>query len=533
MGRKRTKFPIYHLSSDMWYKISLLCFYLGCLCPSLRAEGKLLWEDCVWIGMERNSNLGLEQIRSEIFPILTRDKWKQYLPKLGVHYFGIFSKNQEQIDQEYRDVRLQIQQLLYDGGETEREKQKIEIRKLIHSEERKLLREKVFKSISLSYLLLNKRQLVDMVFQLRSERYRWEERKRKKESDLGLSPKGDFDWQKVWEVEFQSKKIHSESAKKLAVLELHHAMSLDPGVGITLEGGLTERIRLFDPSQAKTTSNENHPIRKKARLQMELAELDQESLENDWKPKFVLGGYVGKNGNAGFPLQNEIYGLSFGVQANLGGTSFQTNTQNGIQSEGNGIQRIPGYGPQPVGPGENSFQSGSIGLFDDMGRNKKVFDSKMSLLQAKAEWKQSEILILNQIQSTEIKLTELYSKYNLYLENTKSNIFQHRFKREERTQGIISEIEYLKSEEEVFVGFEILLDHYFQYIATALELVLLLGEDPFDNRYYKLESKQISSDFTIILEHWKQDSSIEKRKINEPKSKKQYPFFMEDPYETR
>ncbi|WP_244310276.1 TolC family protein [Leptospira noumeaensis] len=511
----------------MWHKLWILCFLLSYPYTKVQAEGKLLWEDCVWIGMERSGSLGLEQVRSEIFPILTRDKWKQYLPKLGVHYFGIFSKNQEQIDQEYRDVRLQIQQLLYDGGETEREKQKLELRKLIHAEEKKLLREKIFKSISLSYLNFNKRQLVDFVYQLRSERYNEETKKRKQESELGLSPQAELGFLKVWEVEFQSKKIHSESSRKLAYLELRQSMSLEPGMDLFLEEGLMERIRLFDPAVVPSVPNENHPLRKKSRLQMELAELDQESLDNDWKPKLILGGYVGKNGNNGFPLQNEIYGLSLGVQANLGGTSFQSNTQNGIQSEGNGIQRIPGYGPQPVGPGENAFQSGSIGLFDDIGRNKKVFDTKMSVLQAKTEWKQSEIHLISQIQSAEIKLVELYRKYILYLENTKSNLFHHRVKRGERREGLISELEYLKSEEEVFVGMETLLDHYFQYIATALDLVLLLGEDPFNNRYYRVESKLISSDLSEILKVWKEKPSQEKSKIKEPKLGKQYPFLME------
>ncbi|MCW7489371.1 TolC family protein [Leptospira meyeri] len=517
----------------MWYKFFSICFCFGFLFYPLLAEDNLFWEDCVWIGMERNGNLGLERVRSEIFPILTREKWKQYLPKLGVHYFGIFSKNPEQIDQEYRDVRLQIQQLLYDGGDTEREKQKLEIRRQIHSEEKKLLREKIFKSISLSYLSFQKRQLVDLIYQLRSERYKLEQKKRQKELELGLSSKGESEWRKVWEVEFQSKQIHSDTNKKLAVLELQQAMSLEPNVRITLAGGFTERIRLFDPNSKLLAPNENHPLRKKLRLQIELAELEEKSLDNDWKPKLILGGYIGKNGNGGFPLQNEIYGLSVGVQANLGGTSFQSNTQNGIQSEGNGIQRIPGYGPQPVGPGENSFQSGSIGLFDDLGRNKKIFDSKMSLLQAKADWKQSEIGFLNQVQSIEIKLNELYQKYNLYLENTKSILNQHRAKREERNLGFISEIEYLKSEEEVFVSLESVLEPYFQYISTALELVLLLGDNPFDNRYYRVESKRIPSDLSRVLDEWKEIPQGEKRKINEPIQKKPYPFLMEDSYEAR
>nr|WP_244279892.1 TolC family protein [Leptospira brenneri] len=527
-----TIFKIYHLSIDMWHKTWILCVFIGNLSTSLQAESKLQWEDCVWIGMERSGSLGLENVRSEIFPILTRDKWKQYLPKLGVHYFGIFSKNQEQIDQEYRDVRLQIQQLLYDGGETEREKQKIELRRLIHSEDKKLLKEKIFKSISLSYLNFNKLMLVDLLYQLRAERYRLEEKKREKESELGLLAKGELGFLKIWEVEFQSKKIHSESAKKLALLELKQAMSLDSRMSLFLEGGITERIRLFEPREIQT-SDANHPVLKKVRLQMELAELEDESLENDWKPKLVLGGYVGKNGNLGFPLQNEIYGFSLGVQANLGGTSFQSNTQNGIQSEGNGIQRIPGYGPQPVGSGENAFQSGSIGLFDDMGRNKKVFESKMSVLQAKQDWKQSDISFQNQIQSVEIKVIELYGKYNLYLNNFKSNLFQLRSKREERKENLISELEYLKSEDEMFLGMETLLDHYFQYIANALELVLLLGENPFENRYYRLESKQFSSDLNDVLDVWKEKTHKKNSKTNEPKLINKYPFLMEESYESR
>lgn len=118
---------------SLWLLLLLLSF----VHLPVGAEGQLFWEDCVWIGMERNLHLKLEKTKSELFPILLKEKWKQYLPKLGVHYFGIFSRNKEQIDQEYRDVRIQIQQMIYDGGETEREKQKIEIKQLIQVEEKK------------------------------------------------------------------------------------------------------------------------------------------------------------------------------------------------------------------------------------------------------------------------------------------------------------------------------------------------------------------------------------------------------------
>ncbi len=106
----------------MWRNGIVFVFSFICLSQSVSAEGLFLWEDCIWVGLERNAQFRLETTKSELYPILLKEKWKQYLPKLGVHYFGIFSRNQEQMDQEYRDVRWQIQQLLYDGGEIEREK---------------------------------------------------------------------------------------------------------------------------------------------------------------------------------------------------------------------------------------------------------------------------------------------------------------------------------------------------------------------------------------------------------------------------
>ncbi|XDD47407.1 TolC family protein [Leptospira sp. WS39.C2] len=500
---------------------------------TVKANGHFLWEDCIWIGLERNAQFKLEKTKSELFPILLREKWKQYLPKLGVHYFGIFSRNREQMDQEYRDVRLQIQQLLYDGGETEREKQKIEIKQLIQSEEKKILREKIIQNISLAYLNLNKRILIESIYDLRLERYQLEIKKRNLEIQTNLIPHSEKNSMKQWEVDFIAKRIHIQIQKENAYLELKSSMFLDPNDQLGLEPGITERIEIFPPTNSPIEVDSNHPIRKKNRLQMELAQIEEEAVQNDWKPKLVLGGYFGKNGNYGFPLQNEIYGVSLGFQTNLGGSSFNSNTQNGFQSDGNGIQRIPGYGPQAVGPGENAFQSGSFGFFDENGREKKRFDSRFSKLQTHLEKEQSELQLKNVSKSIELKLVEEYQKYNLYLEFVNSAFQGLEQKREEKKLHLITEIEYLKSEEEVFISFEHLIEHYFNYISYSLELVILLGEDPFSNRYYRLHNRKYQSVFTNLLILWKDQYPKEKWKELEPKLKKQTPFFLEDSNEIR
>ncbi|MCW7461937.1 TolC family protein [Leptospira limi] len=497
------------------------------------AEGFFLWEDCIWVGLERNAQFKLEKTKSELFPILLSEKWKQYLPKLGVHYFGIFSRNREQLDQEYRDVRIQIQQLLYDGGEIEREKQKIEIKQLIHLEEKKILREKIFQNISLAYLNANKRILIQSMYDQRLERYQLENRKRNLEIQTNLLQALETKSLKQWEVDFYAKRIHSQALRESSYLELKSSMFLDPSENLELEPGITERIEIFPPTSSAIEVDANHPMRKKNRYQMELAHLEEESLKNDWKPKLVLGGYLGKNGNQGFPLQNEIYGVSIGFQANLGGSSFISNAQNGMQSEGNGIQRIPGYGPQAVGPGENAFQSGSFNLFDDVNRDKKRYDSRFNLLQSQADREQTELYLRNVSKSTEVKLVEEYEKYTLYLHFLRSVFLTLKQKSEEIKLNQITQLEYLKTEEEVFVAFEQTVDHYFNYIATALELVILLGEDPFSNRYYHLHHRKYKSEFNQLLSDWKEQIPIQNLEKREPNKGKLTPFYLEDPNEMR
>lgn len=517
----------------MWRSLRFLFLYVSFGMGSLHAEGHLLWEDCVWIGMERNVHLKLEKTKTELFPILLKEKWKQYLPKLGVHYFGIFSRNKEQIDQEYRDVRLQIQQMIYDGGETEREKQKIEIKQLIQAEEKKLIREKVFKSISHFYLNANKRMFIDLIYQLRRERYLLEKEKRKTEVAAGIIASKEVTVVPFGEAEFESKRIQAKSQHLLANLELKQSMFLDPAESFLLEPGLMERIQIHPPSTSRIELDENHPLRKKSRLQLELVSLEEQSLENDWKPKFLLGGYMGRNGNAGFPLQNEIYGISIGVQANLGGSSVSSSSQNGFQSEGNGIQRIPGYGPQPVGPGENSFQSGSFGLFDEIGREKKRFDAKLNQEQAHLEKEQTDLILKNNTKSTEIKLFDSYQKYILYLECTKSAIVMLKKKRWEKGLQLISELEYLKWEEEVFLPFEMAIESYFSYLGLAMEMALYLGEDPFSNRYYHVKQEKSKSEFLLILQDWNLTHPNEKKQSSEPNSLKTNPSLWEESDEKR
>ena len=53
----------------------------------------------------------------ELEKLISREKFREYLPKIGVSYFGLKNKNENQSDSRYDEYRLHFQQLLYDGGE--------------------------------------------------------------------------------------------------------------------------------------------------------------------------------------------------------------------------------------------------------------------------------------------------------------------------------------------------------------------------------------------------------------------------------
>ena len=73
----------------------------------------------------------------EIEKLLFRERIREYLPKFGVSYFGFKNKNENQVDSGFDEYRLTIQQLLYDGGDTSRQKDIILLATRLEGEDRK------------------------------------------------------------------------------------------------------------------------------------------------------------------------------------------------------------------------------------------------------------------------------------------------------------------------------------------------------------------------------------------------------------
>lgn len=77
----------------------------------------LTLEQAVMIGTTNSVILRTLEAKKEIFKMLITERWREFLPKVGVQYFGLRNINVGSADNIYNDVRLTVQQLVFDGGE--------------------------------------------------------------------------------------------------------------------------------------------------------------------------------------------------------------------------------------------------------------------------------------------------------------------------------------------------------------------------------------------------------------------------------
>lgn len=92
-------------------------------------------EEAVVIGSGNHALAKIQESKREVTRLLLREKWREYLPKLGVNYFTIRNLNQNQSDSLYQDVRFTVNQLVYDGGENERTMEIAKLASLLNEED--------------------------------------------------------------------------------------------------------------------------------------------------------------------------------------------------------------------------------------------------------------------------------------------------------------------------------------------------------------------------------------------------------------
>ncbi|WP_167481741.1 TolC family protein [Leptospira bouyouniensis] len=497
-------------------------------------------EEAEIIGISNSVILASLKDRRQVFKMVATEKWRNYLPRLGISYFGLRNTNVNQPDSQYNDIRLQLNQLIYDGGENALEIESAKLQELLNQEDWKIAREKIVFDIRKAYIKL---LASDIKWYVAEKAY---ERAQRQWLDITKEKKQGF-ITNIQEVEMNAKIkelelgiLKSKSQRTQNEIELKKQINLPIEVPITLKDSLLKDYVFYSPEfelDEESFALENKPEIKKSKLTIENLKTRKEIAENGWKPKFSVGGYYGENVNGVLPVKNEVYGFNFSVQTQLGSTTNQSSANYGVQTDGTGIQRIPGFGPQFVGRGENAYNSSTFNLFDDLSYTRKIYEGKIGLSDA---IRTNKLIKIN-IQAEAFKSKEKFKESWLALSvsNSKFYLFYELWKNVQNnySQGFAKETELVSAEFEMIKAVEEITNALANYLESGAEYSFSIGKPMQEIRFFEVKRNCGNSILRLLDGNLDIDSSEKKteseesknnRKLNKGKKGKEYQFFLED-----
>ncbi len=476
--------------------------------------------------------------RREVFKMMATERWRNYLPRVGLSYFGLRNANMNQPDTQYNDIRIQMNQLLYDGGENALEIESARLSELLNHEDWKIAREKLLLEVRKAYIRsisTNTKTQLAMISYERALKHLNEAKSERREgfiSELQLQEIAN----KLYELELFVLRSKSQSLQNQ--IDLKKQMNLPLEEMIVFNDSLIHDFILFPPQFLQDDEGQaviQRPEIKKSKIAIENLKTRKEISENYWKPKMYLGGYYGENVNGSLPVKNEVYGFNVSIQTQIGSSTNQTSANYGIQTDGTGIQRIPGFGPQFVGRGENAFNSNTLNLFDDLSYSRKIYEGKVALSDAIRSNQFLEISIGAEAFKAKERVRETWLA--LSLQNSKFIQSYQTWKviRTKHQQGLIKDLDLLGAEVDLVKAVDELSIAIANYLESGMEYSYATSVSMDDLNFFKIQKGKGNS---VMLDLFSFDpieqinhiqsqnkDQTEKTKIGK---RNDYQFFLED-----
>lgn len=439
--------------------------------------------------------------RRGIFKMISAEKWRNYLPRVGISYFGLKNTNINQPDSQYNDIRIQLNQLVYDGGENFHEIESARLQELLNNQDWNIAKNKISLEVQKAYLKFLSNRFKHSMLAKTTERIN------KLQIDAELESKSGFNTElerlelesKIRDIEMMS--LKASSSIRLSEIDLKKQMNLPLNVKLVPKDSILEDYILFQPSELINISEYllKKPELKKSKLAIENLRTRQEILDSYWKPKVIFGGYYGKNINGPLPVQNDVFGFNIGLQTQLGSTTNQSSLNSGVQTDGTGIQRIPGFGPQFVGRGENAFNSTNFNLFDDLSYSRKIYEGQITLSDAIRNQRNLEITLEAEIYKSLEKLNESWQVIRISNAKFYQNAEAWKTALLKFDRGFMKPAELLNYESELLRSLDDLCLGYSTYIETTYELAYSLGVSNEELLLVRKEKSKGNSIFNELL----------------------------------
>lgn len=394
------------------------------------------------------------------------EKWRAYLPAVGVSYDRTRNINVGSTDTINHDVRLTIQQVLFDGGRRSLDLDIAKIDRMLAADDFRVTFNGIRLEIQKAYLRVLSARTKVILHSKSLERARNQLKDARREETLGFNTRIQVLTvaSRLREIELAYRRaVHEE---RQALLDLKILLNLQVDTPVELAGDIHRDFLLRRPMVAMQVLID-HALRARPevqRLSTNVHKLRKENalVEDSWIPRLSVDGYAGRSGPV-FPVRQENWGVSLRLSFPIG--SATSDSSAGF-SQSEGENRRTGS------------TATSVALFDDLGYDRRVLESKIALGQGMDELRQLPNRIALEVRKSIDTLEDAWDAIRLgngrayfQYEGLRLTIARYRVGETRRSDILFQETELVQAQAE-------LVDAIVQYMVAAYALEDAAGLEP-------------------------------------------------------
>ncbi len=420
----------------------------------------------VRVGIANNFALIAARNRKVALKELITERWRAYLPSVGVSYSRTRDINQDAADVLSHEIRLNIEQVLYDGGRRNLDLDLAKIDAILARSDIRILLNRLRLDIQRAYLrVLAASGKIDLN-QKSLERARLQLKQVRLEEKVGLATRVQVLTvaSRVREIELAMRQAANEYRQANHDLKL--ALNLDFEVDLVPTGDLFRDFVLNPPRvNVKSMLHRARALRpeiKRSLTNIHRLKKEKQLAVDSWIPRISVNAFVGRQGER-FPIRQRSWGVNFSLTFPIGSTTSSSNAGTGVERDRTSAR---------------SNTSTSLQFFDDLSYDRRVLESKVALGEALTQHRQ----LYNQLAIEVIKsydgLRESWESIRIgngrvYFRYESLRIINTRYKVGEikREDIVLAETELVRAQED-------LTDAIARYITSAYELEFAAGLDP-------------------------------------------------------
>lgn len=415
------------------------------------------------LSLENNFDLRSIGLKRRILLNHRIEAWRRFLPQFGIGYSRSILVAKRNLDSRSHRINLELNQPIYDGGKTFLNYHQNKISLMLHEREYENMKEQLVVKVRMAYYnvlrYFNQLKIIEMSL----ERTRVQLEHSLKEYELGMIRKLDL---LELEIKLREMELEDERSKKeydLKLLELLQVIGLPDDSLVKMSSFLIDLFPLGEKGLTADSLIDSAFARRyevfEKKLGLAHARLSHKFAKSFFLPTLSLTANYSFSGEK-FPPRERNWSVGFVISSNLYGSSFSDSTE--LNSSNNDYSK--GYSSQ-----------NKLGLFDNIGFQSKILQSRLNLEKSLEEEKRLKQSISLDIQK---KLSVVFSNYEIQkLAYEKKELLSSKFliERKKVELGELKRIELIKTEEELLKANTAYNSAKIDYISSVNELEISGG----------------------------------------------------------